>query len=50
MLADATCSVDSDDNYVPRAFANCWTENNKRNIGHMLRNEDEYLLSHPRTD
>ncbi len=35
-------------NYAPIAFANTWIKNNEHNMGHNLRNENEYLLAHPR--
>jgi hypothetical protein len=37
-------------NYAPSAFANTWTKNNERNIGHELRNENDYVLPYPRIE
>jgi hypothetical protein len=32
------------------AFANTWTKNNECNIGHELRNENDYVLPYPRIE
>jgi hypothetical protein len=37
-------------NYAPSAFANTWTKNNERNIGHELRNDNDYVLTYPRIE
>jgi hypothetical protein len=36
--------------YAPQTFANTWVRNNERNTGHTLRNDDDYLLPHPRVE
>jgi hypothetical protein len=37
-------------NYAPRTFDNTWIRNNERSTGHTLRNNDDYLLPHPRVE
>ncbi len=37
-------------NYAPRAFSNNWMKNNERNIGHALRNDNDYMLPNPRIE
>jgi hypothetical protein len=37
-------------NYAPRAFSNTWMKNNERNIGHALRNDNDYMLPNPRIE
>jgi hypothetical protein len=37
-------------NYAPRTFDNTWIRNNERGTGHTLRNDDDYLLPHPRVE
>jgi hypothetical protein len=37
-------------NYAPLTFANTWIKNNDRNTGHNLRNDEDYLLPHPRVE
>jgi hypothetical protein len=37
-------------NYAPKAFASTWQKNSERNIGHELRNENDYYLPHPRLE
>jgi hypothetical protein len=37
-------------NYAPRAFVNTWTKNSDRNIGHALRNENDFALPTPRIE
>jgi hypothetical protein len=37
-------------NYAPRAFANTWSKNADRNIGHALRNYNDYTLPIPRLE
>jgi hypothetical protein len=37
-------------NYAPQTFANTWIKNNDRNTGHNLRNDEDYLLPHPRVE
>jgi hypothetical protein len=36
--------------YAPKAFNNTWQKNSERNIGHVLRNENDYFLPHPRLE
>jgi hypothetical protein len=37
-------------NYAPRALANTWTINSDCNIGHALRNENDFALSTTRIE
>jgi hypothetical protein len=37
-------------NYAPSTFNNTWTKNNERNMEIELRNNDEYVLPHPRIE
>ncbi len=37
-------------NYAPKAFMNTWFKNNDRNTGHALRNDNEFVLPHPRIE
>jgi hypothetical protein len=37
-------------NYGARAFANTWVKNSERNLGHELRNDNDYFLPQPRIE
>jgi hypothetical protein len=36
--------------YAPTAFTNTWQKNSERNIGHELRNENDYYLPPPKLE
>jgi hypothetical protein len=37
-------------NYAPKAFSNTWTKNSDRDMGQVLRNDNDYMLPHPRLE
>ncbi len=37
-------------NYAPKDFPNTWPKNSDRNIGHVLCNENDFVLPIPRIE
>ncbi len=36
--------------YAPKAFENVWTKNNDRSLIYELRNNNDYIVPHPRVE